>query len=918
MADIKGIIIEIGGDTSKLQKAFRSAETAIKGTQQQLRDVNKALKLDPGNTDLIRDKQRLLAAQIKETKDKLDTLQQAQKEMDAQGVDKNSSAYQTLQTEIDLTKSKLKGLEDEQKQYGSVVRQTMLAASESFKEVGSKISSVGDKIKGFGTKVTAGVTTPLVAGAVKAVSAFGDVDKEFRLIQETMGTTKNSAEDFEGLWDQIGESAKKSVYTMQDATDATLNYARAGFTAKQATGMLTPAMSLAAGTATDLSVVTEGVGGAMKMFGLNTDDASSNAENAARIADVLAKAQAQANTTTTDLFEAMSTAGPVFATVGWSLEDLATATDLFGEANISGSEGATAMKTGLLRLASPAKDGAEQMKALGMATGQTYSIFNDDGSMKSFTEVLHNCGYAFAGLTDEERLSAASAIFGKNQAAKWLTLINSAPEQIDEFRAALDDCSGTADKMSNALMDGTGGSIEQLKSTFDVLMVTIGQQLAPAFQPLIDKAIALMNAFQSLDATQMQHILRIAAVVAAIGPLILIFGTVVSTIGHIVTGIGSLIGVLAMVTAPMVVVGAAVGVLVAAFKRLWQTNEGFRTAMTSIWTQIQTTFGTFVEGIRSRLSELGIDFTSMASAISAIWNGFCQLLGPVFEAALQFVSDVFTAWTSIITGLLDVFIGLFTGNWELMKEGLMTIWTAMQTFVINCWTNICNFLMNILNVILSFFGLDLAQLVTIVQMIFEQIRTTIAEKITLAKDKIKEAFEIVKTVVSEALSAAYSTVQQKFEAIRSAISEKMEAAKRIVKEGIDKLKSFFDFEWHLPALKLPHFSISGEFSLDPPSVPSFGVDWYDRGGIFSGPSVIGVGEKRPEFVGALDDLREIVREESGGGMNTQLLLQIIELLRQVAQAPRVQVNQTINAEETSYAEQQRQAARQFQQIARAI
>lgn len=408
MADIKGIIIEIGGDTSKLQKAFRSAETAIKGTQQQLRDVNKALKLDPGNTDLIRDKQRLLAAQIKETKDKLDTLQQAQKEMDAQGVDKNSSAYQTLQTEIDLTKSKLKGLEDEQKQYGSVVRQTMLAASESFKEVGAKISSVGDKIKGFGTKVTAGVTTPLVAGAVKAVSAFGDVDKEFRLIQETMGTTKNSAEDFEGLWNQIGESAKKSVYTMQDATDATLNYARAGFTAKQATGMLTPAMSLAAGTATDLSVVTEGVGGAMKMFGLNTDDASSNAENAARIADVLAKAQAQANTTTTDLFEAMSTAGPVFATVGWSLEDLATATDLFGEANISGSEGATAMKTGLLRLASPAKDGAEQMEALGMATGQTYSIFNDDGSMKSFTEVLHNCGYAFAGLTDEERLSAAS------------------------------------------------------------------------------------------------------------------------------------------------------------------------------------------------------------------------------------------------------------------------------------------------------------------------------------------------------------------------------------------------------------------------------------------------------------------------------------------------------------------------------
>lgn len=251
-----------------------------------------------------------------------------------------------------------------------------------------------------------------------------------------MGTASNSAEDFKGLWDQMGASAKNSTFGMQDAADATLNFARQGFSAKQATDMLTPAMSLAAGTETDLSETTAGLGNALKMFGADSSEA-------AGYADVLARAQAQANTDTSQLFDAMSVAGPICKTVGWNIKDLATITDVFGNAGISGSEGATALKTGLARLASPAKDGATYMDALGLSTGQTYSIFNDDGSMKSMTEVLGNLNQAFSGLTQEEELQAASAIFGKNQMAKWLTLVQTSPSDVEGLRSALDKCTGS-------------------------------------------------------------------------------------------------------------------------------------------------------------------------------------------------------------------------------------------------------------------------------------------------------------------------------------------------------------------------------------------------------------------------------------------------------------------------------------------
>ena len=852
--NIKGLFVEIGADTSKLEAAFRSADNSIKSTQSQLRDLNRELKLNPGNTDLLRDKQKALASEISNTKDKLSALEQAQKEMDAEGVDKNSEAYRNLQTEIDTTKAKLGDLEKEQKDFGSVGAQKIAA-------VGEKVKGVGEKMADIGGKMTAGFTAPVIAGATAAVSAYGDVDKQFNLVKQTMGTASNSAEDFRGLWDQMGASAKNSVFGMQDAADATLNFARQGFSAKQATDMLTPAMSLAAGTETDLSETTAGLGNALKMFGADSSEA-------ANYANILARAQAQANTDTSNLFEAMSVAGPICKTVGWNIQDLATITDVFGNAGISGSEGATALKTGLARLAAPAKDGATYMDALGLSTGDVYAIFNDDGSMKSMTEVLGNLNKAFSGLTQEEELQAASAIFGKNQMAKWMTLIHTSPSDVDSLRSALDNCTGSADDMANALMSGTGGSIEQLKSTFDVLKVELGQQLAPAFEPVISGVTNLMNSLMNLSPETQQMILRVTAVVAAIGPLLLVGGKMLVGIGQLMTYAPLIQAAFTGVLGPIALVTAAVAGAVAAGVLLYKN-----------W-----------DTIKAKASEVG-------SKIKGVWTDIQSKTTEVFG---DVKSTVTTKWNEVKTGIANSQLG----------QTAATVWDAVKTTTQNSLTSIRSAydehgggmegaVAAVGEAIQQSFTSRYNVLNQLTDGRFGDMVSTAQTKMNDFKSDVEDRLGDVKQAFTDKLGDSLSTAKSKLGDIEGAARSKIDSMKRIISDGLDRITGFFrDIHWSLPSIKLPHFSISGNFSLRPPSVPHFSVDWYDKGGIFSSPTVIGVGEKRPEFVGALDDLREIVREESGRGASDETMKQMVGLLAelvQLARKPR-QIEGTLDAD----------------------
>lgn len=711
--NIKGVTIEFQADATKLNKELRNISKGTAKIDKELKGVNNALKFNPTSVEHWRKKQELLTAKIQDTKSKLKILKDEQAAMKTAGIERTSEEYRKLQREIVETESKLKTFKTQLVEVGDV---RLTALSEGLTKIGGKMTDVGRDLT---TKVTVPLT--LLGGA--AVKNFAEIDKIMVLTNSTMG---NTAEQAEMLNKAMKEAAANSTYGMQDAATATLNFARAGLTAEQAAAALAPAMNLAAGEGGNLDTVSAGLVATINGFHGSFDEA-------ARYADVFANACNNSALDVDSLANAMSVAAPIFSAAGYSVEDAALYMGIMASNGIEANKAANSLKTGLARLVSPAKDGAEAMEALGI------SITNSDGTMKDTITVQKELHDAFGQLSESEQIAAASAIFGKSQMAPWLTLINSAPEDVNALAESI-GLEGTAAQMATDMMSGFGGTIEQLKSTIDVASASLGEALAPAIQTIVGWILAAVNWFNSLDETTREKIATVGLVIAAIGPLLVILGTLFTAVGNIIGVISKLNMLFTMASGPIGIAIAAIVLLIAAGVWVYQN-----------------------------------------------WDMLKNMAG-------QLRDWVVDKWNSLKDGVVNAV--------TTVKEKALFYWEALKTGI---------------------------------QVIVETI-----------KNKVTGAWDAVKT----------KTVSV-FNAVKSAIITPIQNAVDFIKNAVDKIKGFFSgLRIELPHIKLPHFSLQGEFSLMPPRVPTIGIDWYKTGGIFNSPTVypIGIGEAGPEAVVPLDTL----------------------------------------------------------------
>lgn len=503
---IKGITIEIEGKTTKLESSLKAIDSQLNKTQSALKDTNKLLKFNPGNTDLLKQKQKQLADSINQTKTRLDQLREAQSK-----VDEGTAEWDALQREIIDTENRLKSLEKEYRNFGSVNAQVIAAAGEKLKGYGEKMSEVGQNL-------TTKVTLPLVAAGTLSAKKFAEVDKTMQLVNSTMD---NSEDEAKLLDSAMKEAAANSTFGMNEAATATLNFARAGLSAEEAAEALAPAMALAAGEGGNLDVVSGGLVATINGFGDSFD-------NASYYADVFANACNNSALNVDELSSAMSVAAPIFAAAGYDVKDAALYMGIMANNGIDANVAANSLKTGMARLISPSKEGAEWMDKLGI------SITNADGTMKDSVQIQNELNAAFAGLSESEQIAAASAIFGKNQMAPWLALINTAPGDVNKLSKSLDK-EGTAMEMQTAMMEGFGGAIEKLKSSVDVAATSLGQALAPTIMKVAEVIQKAVDWFNSLDESQQQLIAKIGLVAAAAGPLLLIGGKLLIGVGQLMT-----------------------------------------------------------------------------------------------------------------------------------------------------------------------------------------------------------------------------------------------------------------------------------------------------------------------------------------------------------------------------------------------
>ena len=551
--NIRGITIEIGGDTTKLQTALKGVNATLKTTQKDLTDINRLLKVDPSNVTLLKQKQDALNTAVAATREKLEKEKQALEQLQKQPkTDEVIDQQNRLGREIMETEQKLNALETELKNFGSVAKQQVQAAADKIGEMGTKVKEVGQKISGVGDKLTTTVTLPIVAAGTAATKAFADVDKTMQLVNKTMN---NTTEEAEMLNKAMQDAAANSTFGMDEAATATLNFARAGLSATEAAAALAPAMNLAAGEGGTLETVSAGLVATINSFGDSFDQTT-------KYADIFAAACNNSALDVDSLSSAMSIAAPIFKAAGYSIEDAALYMGVMANAGIDANTAATALKTGIARLAKPAKDAAKAMSQYNI------EVFNADGTMKDALTVQRELHDAFADMTEQEQLAAAAAIFGKNQMSNWLALINTAPEEVDALSNSLQNAAGTTEEMADAMMSGFGGSIEKLKSSINVLSTSIGGLIAEYITPLVEKVQAAVDKFNAMDKAQQQQIIKIAAIVAALGPLLSVGGRIITGVGTLMETIPKITAAIAAMNPVITATVAVVGLLAAAYIKM--------------------------------------------------------------------------------------------------------------------------------------------------------------------------------------------------------------------------------------------------------------------------------------------------------------------------------------------------------------
>lgn len=624
---IKGITIEFRGDTTSLDDALRKIKNETKGIDSNLRDVNRGLKFNPSSVELWRQKQTLLTQKLNETKEKVTLLKDTLKKVDAGEIELSAEETDKLKRELVEAESKAKYFSAELRKIGNV----------NLKALGEQFKAVGDKMTEVGKNLTTKVTLPLAAVGTVAAKKFAEVDKTMQLTNSTMG---NSAQEAELLNKAMKSAAASSTYGMSDAATATLNFARAGLSAQQAADALAPAMALAAGEGGELDTVSAGLVATINGFHGSFDQA-------AQYADVFANACNNSALDVNSLSNAMSVAAPIFSAAGYNVKDAALYMGVMANNGIEADKAANSLKTGLARLVSPAKEGAAMMDQLGI------SVTNSDGTMKDSVQIQKELHDAFSQLSESEQIAAASAIFGKNQMAPWLALINTAPGDVNALNEALGQ-NGTAMEMQAAMMSGFAGSIEQLKSGLDVLLTSLGEALAPVIQKVVAGLQALVNWFNSLS-PQMQSVIAVIGVIAAaLGPVLVILGTLISSIGSIISVIGIVAPLIAGLAGPIAIAVMAITALIAigvALYKNWDTIKAkaieIKNNIVATWNGIKASVIAAVNNLKAQLSAA---WASIKANVSAAWNAVKTAITSPIQTAVELVRAGINKLKSIVNG----------------------------------------------------------------------------------------------------------------------------------------------------------------------------------------------------------------------------------------------------------------------------
>lgn len=874
---IKGITVEIGGDTTGLDKALKGVNSTIKSTQSSLRDVNRLLKLDPSNAKLLAQKQQLLQKEISETSEKLNALKEADKQAKVQleNGELRQDKYDALQREIIETENNLKSLQEEAKKVPSVL-------SVSMKEAGDKIKEVGDKTTEVGKGLSTHITAPIVAMGAASLKAFNDVDAGMDIIVQKTGASGKALNEMQDSMKNLATSIPTDFETAGAAIGEVNT--RFGLTGQKLEDLSGKFIKFAQLNNTDVSTAIDNTQKVISAFGLKAEDAGA-------LLDTMNAVGQRTGISMDTLAKSMVTNSAALQQLGFSASDAA---NFLGNVEMSGADTSQVM------------------------TGLTKALANATANGKPMKEALKEIQDSMVNASSEtEGLQAAYELFGKRAGGAIYQACKNGSLSFEELGTSLKDNIGNVDSTFNETLD----PIDKFQTSLNSLKIVgadVGNSLMTVLAPMLTKFSEMMKSlnekWNNLSPGMQDAIVKIALIAATVGPVLVVIGKVITAVGTITSALGSLIGLITGTTAATTAAGVAGGASAAGTAAAGTAAGGAAVGFGALNVSLLPIIGIIAAIIAAVVAIIAIIknwgaitewfkglWETVSTAIMSIWQTISDFFKGIWEGLVSIFTTVWETIKNVLTVALMFIVELIKGYfelitlpfrfiWENCKETIMAVWeaintistfistvmNAIKTIITTVWNAISTTISTVLNAIKTVITTIFNAIKSVVTNVWNGIKNVIGSVVDGIKSKVSSVFNAVSSTVSSIFNGIKNTAVSIWNGIKSAIVTPIEEAKNKVKSVVDAIKGFFaGISLKLPHIKLPHFSISGHFSLAPPSVPHLSIDWYKKAmnkpmllngaTIFGskGGHLLGGGEAGPEVIMGLDTLQNMTAGANG-------------------------------------------------------